>query len=87
MGEAKGKGGDFSLVHATAQRTRGRALHVHALLVSSPTTPQPGQLNCASWVMCRAHSPEYCSWLGAGSAILLSHHHSQPSHDFPMIPR
>ena len=40
-----------------------------------------GQLYCASWAICGAHSPENCSWLGTGSALLLSYPQGQLSHN------
>lgn len=50
---------------AVVSQFKGLDLGLRA--ISAPTTPQPGQLHCAAWVICGAHFPEYCSWLGAGS--------------------
>ena len=36
------------------------------------TTLQPGPALLCCFVRCRAHSPKFCSWVGMGSAFLLS---------------
>lgn len=63
----------FPLVHNTARKTSGRA----------SSYPRAGSL--AIPASCRAHSP--CSWLGAGSAFLLSRPQGQLFQDARVMGR
>jgi hypothetical protein len=72
----------ISLIHANSQEISGR-VGFPTLIPSGALIRNcnHGQVYCASWATCRGFFPEYFSWLGAGSALVLSHPQGQLSHN------